>query len=65
MHMTKIQLMKKIAQLESINDQLYSEVEYLNTLLKLVGFAGGIETVKATAQEIIEKGLVEPNTYSY
>lgn len=63
--MTKLQMMKKIAQLESINDQLYSEVDYINRLMKLVGFAGGIETVKATAQEIIDKGIIEPNNYLF
>ena len=59
--MTKNQLMKKIAVLESINDQLSTEVSYIDQLMRLVGFAGGIETVKATAREIIDKGLAEPN----
>ena len=57
--MTKAQLMKKIAILESINDQLSTEVTYVDSLMRLVGFATGLETVKATAKEIIEKGLVD------
>lgn len=57
--MTKAQLMKKIAVLESINDQLSTEVSYVDRLMRMVGFAGGLETIKATAQEIIAKGQSE------
>lgn len=56
--MTKAQMLKKIAKLESINDQLITEVAYVDQLMKMVGFAEGIETVKATAKEIIDKGLI-------
>lgn len=55
--MTKAQLMKKIAVLESVNDQLSTEVSYIDQLMRLVGFAEGILTVKATAHEILDKGL--------
>lgn len=58
--MTKAQLQKKIALLESINDQLSTEVSYVDRLMRLVGFSGGLETIKATALEIIDKGLNEP-----
>jgi hypothetical protein len=58
--MTKAQLLKKIAYLESINDQLSTEVSSLDQMMRLIGFSGGLETVKATAQEIIEKGYVNP-----
>lgn len=54
--MTKKQLMQKIAVLESVNDQLSAEVAYVDKLMKMIGFSEGIQTVKATAQEIIEKG---------
>jgi hypothetical protein len=57
--MTKKQLLKKIALLESVNDQLSTEVSYVGQLMRLVGFAGGLETIKVTAREIIEKGLNE------
>lgn len=57
--MTKLQLMKKIALLESINDQLTTEVLYVDHLMRLLGFAEGLTTVKATAHEIIEKGYLE------
>jgi len=60
--MTKAQLLKKIALLESVNDQLSTEVSYVDQLMKLVGFSHGLQTIKATAEEIIQKGLYEPNT---
>lgn len=57
--MTKTQLLKKIAVLESINDQLSAEVEYVDRLMKLLGFSEGLLTVKSTAQEILENGYLE------
>lgn len=57
--MTKAELLKKIAVLESVNDQLSTEVTYIDELMRLVGFSNGLETVKLTAQEIIENGLQE------
>lgn len=56
--MTKAQLLKKIALLESINDQLATEVSYVDELMKMVGFADGLITIKATAHEIIARGEV-------
>ena len=56
--MTKKELMKKIAVLESVNDHLSTEVANLDLLMRMVGFACGIETVKATAREMIARGLV-------
>lgn len=55
--MTKSQLLKKIAHLESVNDQLSTEVAYVDHLMRLIGFSEGLTTVKATAQEILDKGL--------
>ena len=55
--MTKAQLLKKIAYLESVNDQLSTEVSYVDNLMRLLGFSEGLATVKATAQEILEKGI--------
>lgn len=57
--MTKAQLLKRIAKLESINDQLQTEVEYVDKLMKMLGFTDGLLTVKHTAQEIIEKGYLD------
>lgn len=58
MIMTKKELMRKIALLESINDQLSTEVCNVDLLMRMVGFSSGLETVKATAHEMIAKGLV-------
>lgn len=55
--MTKTQLLKRIAYLESVNDQLSTEVAYVDHLMRLIGFSEGLVTVKATAKEIIDKGL--------
>lgn len=52
--MTKKELMRKIAILESVNDQLITELENIDQLMRLVGFAYGIETIKATAEEIVK-----------
>lgn len=60
--MTKQQLLKKIAMLESINDQLVTEVNYVDGLMKMLGFSEGLRTIKATAQEIIDQGLLEDNS---
>lgn len=57
--MTKSQLLKKIAYLESVNDQLSTEVTYVDHLMRLIGFSEGLITVKATAQEILDKGIVD------
>lgn len=56
--MTKKELMKKIALLESLNDHLSSEVTNVDLLMRLVGFSGGLETIKATAKEMIARGLI-------
>lgn len=52
--MTKKDLVKQVAHLESLNDHLLTELGYIDRLMRLVGFAGGIETVKLTAQELYE-----------
>jgi hypothetical protein len=56
--MKKVDLLKQLARLESVNDHLLTELGYVDHLMRLVGFAGGLETVKVTAQELsIEEGL--------
>lgn len=57
--MTKAQLLKKVAQLESINDQLQAEIFYVDHLMKVVGFPDGLATVKAAAQELIDTNQIE------
>jgi hypothetical protein len=53
--MTKEQLLKRVSELESINDQLQTEIRYLDQLLKEVGFEEGLKTLKLAALEIIEQ----------
>lgn len=47
-------LLKKIAKLESINDQITAELNFLEHLAKALGFAEGLKTLKAAAIEMIE-----------
>lgn len=53
--MTKEQLLKKISELESMNDQLLAEIRYLDELLREVGFEEGLKTLKFAAKELIEE----------
>lgn len=46
------ELIKKIAQLESMNDQLLAELSYVDQLMRQVGFSEGLATVKLTAKEL-------------
>ncbi len=48
-------LEKKIAHLEFVNDQLLAEIQYVDHLLKLIGFPEGLKTIKSAAQEVIEE----------
>jgi hypothetical protein len=47
-------LLKKIAKLETINDQLTAELHYLEHLARALGFAEGLKTLKAAALEMLE-----------
>ena len=48
-------MQKKMAELESINDQLSAEIKYLDQLLKQVGFDEGLKTLKSAAQELLDE----------
>ncbi|MCH9609668.1 MAG: hypothetical protein S4CHLAM45_00570 [Chlamydiales bacterium] len=50
---------QKIAYLEFVNDQLTSEIQYVDRLLKIIGFPEGLETIKDAAQEVIEEEGLE------
>jgi hypothetical protein len=52
--MNKTQLQKKIARLEFVHDQLETELVYLDTLLKSVGFPRGIDSAKEVALELLQ-----------
>lgn len=47
-------LLKKIAKLETMNDQLAAELHYLEHLARALGFAEGLKTLKAAALEMLE-----------
>ena len=47
-------LLKKIAKLESINDQLAAELNYLEYLTRALGFAEGLKTLKAAALDMLD-----------
>ncbi len=55
-------LVKRISELEFINDQLLSEIRYLDELMREIGFEDGLKTLKVAAHEILEqdrRGSVE------
>ncbi len=52
---TKKDLIKKIAQLESANDQLSSELVFLDRTARELGFQEGLKTLKAAAKELLEE----------
>ena len=51
------QLLADKARLESLLDQHEAEWEFLDELLREIGFSNGLETVKATAVEIRENAI--------
>lgn len=51
------EMRRKIAYLESVNDQLISELESLDEMMRLIGFADGLGTVKETAKGLYD---IEP-----
>jgi len=52
--MKKQTLLRKLAKLETINDQLSAEIDYLERLTRALGFAQGLKTLKAAALEMLE-----------
>ncbi|MCE5294155.1 MAG: hypothetical protein LLF94_06025 [Chlamydiales bacterium] len=60
MHMKKI--LERIAYLEFENDQLSSELHYVDKLLRAVGFTDGLSTVKMAAKELFEEESKNPST---
>ncbi len=51
--MTNQDLINKIAKLETVNDQLVAELDYLNNLAHQLGFAEGLKTLKSAALELL------------
>lgn len=46
-------LQRRISELESLNDQLLTELRYLDHLLVQIGFEEGIISLKNAAEEMI------------
>ena len=53
--MNNNKLIKKIARLESINDQLITELQYLDSITRELGFQNGLKTLKEAARELLEE----------
>lgn len=53
--MEREELENKLAVLESVNDQLVTELSYLDGLMRSIGFTCGLESVKGVAKEIIKE----------
>ncbi len=53
--MNKAQLKTKIARLEFIHDQLETELMYVDSLLKSVGFPRGLASAKEVALELLQE----------
>ena len=53
--MERDKMLKRLSELETLNDQLLTELNYLDQLLKQIGFEQGLLTLKAAAQELIEE----------
>lgn len=57
----KEDLIRKVALLESRLDQAESELSHLNLLLVKCGFTNGVQTLKATIQDLLEEsGKIYP-----
>ena len=57
------ELKDKVAYLESLNDQLTAEISHIDELMRLIGFANGLETVKETAKDIFIKNDFDEEFY--
>lgn len=55
----KEKLRKTISELESLNDQLISELRFLDDLLRKVGFVEGLKTLKNAAEDLIEQDRMQ------
>jgi len=51
----KKEMLAKLAKLETINDQLLSEIEYLDLLVRQIGFEEGLSTLKSAALELLQE----------
>ncbi len=57
------QLLERIARLEFQNDQLATEVHYIDSLLRTVGFAEGLTSMKKAARELTDSEYLYERLY--
>ena len=57
-------LLKRIAKLETMNDQLASEIHYLEKLTRALGFVEGLKTLKSAALDMLDSGQKKPKSKS-
>lgn len=57
--MDQLEVKRRIARLEFINDQLSAELAEVDALLRMAGFPNGIESAKKVALELLENGYEE------
>lgn len=53
--MNKAELTKQVAHLESVHDQLITELAYVDGLLRSIGFPEGLTSAKSVALELLEE----------
>ena len=53
--MREADLMQKIAKLETVNDQLLAEIQFLDDISRKLGFENGIKTLKKAAIELLQE----------
>ena len=51
--MREDELLQKIAKLETVNDQLFAEIQFLDDISRKLGFENGIKTLKKAAIELL------------
>ena len=56
------QIQQEVAWLESVNDLLHSDLDFINEILKKSGFPDGIESIKSAALEIINDQELNPES---
>ncbi len=50
-------LLKRISELETANDQLSAEMNYLDQLMKKIGFEEGVVSLKEAAEELNQNNI--------
>lgn len=52
--MEEQKILKKLAKLETVNDQLSAELRHLDMISRKLGFSNGLKTLKEAALELLE-----------